>query len=248
MELTVSVTSVLRGSSPTFTVRMPRDITTGYVGFYDDQIPGPDKGIGTADLHDGAATLTRPTRTLPEGLNAIHASYGGEEDKYAPNDSNVVTVMVGVACRREPMVPDPPPGGAVFARPIRDNVSGPNVVVIDAGATWKTNSCPGQNEDDVSEVMTHPRAIQVGDGGAVVLRDQTKARASAWGARNVSFDDPAPVLYPQDSSAWTTTNAQAVTRSACSITPTAVRTARCPVPVSRPCRAPRWCRGVMAGI
>jgi uncharacterized protein YjbI with pentapeptide repeats len=211
MELTVSATSAVRDSSPTFTVRMPREVNAGYVGFFDDQLPGPDKEVGSADVHDGVATLTPPARMLPNGSNAIHASYAGDEDKWAPNVSNVVTVMVGVACRRDASVPDPPPGGAVFARPIGETASGPNVVVIDAGQTWSVSSCPGADQAALAELMTHPRAIQVGAGGAVVLRDQPKARSSAWGARDVSFDDPAPVLYPQDSATWKTTNAQAVT-------------------------------------
>jgi uncharacterized protein YjbI with pentapeptide repeats len=211
MELSVSATSALRESGPTLTVKMPGGIDAGYVGFFDDQIAGSDKEIGTADLHDGVATLTPPARMLPNGSNAIHASYAGDEGKWAPNVSNVVTVMVGVACRREADPPDPPPGGAVFARPIRDSASGPNVVVIDPGQTWTAGSCPGADQAALAEVMTHPRSIQVGPGGAVVLRDQPKARSSAWGARDVSFDDPAPVLYPQDSATWQTTNAQAVT-------------------------------------
>jgi len=210
MELTVSATSALRDSSPTFTVKMPRDINTGYVGFFDDQLPGPDKEIGTADLHDGVATLTPPARTLPDGSNAVRASYAGEGDKWAPNVSNTVTVMVGVACRRDATVPDPPPGGAVFARPMRDTASGPNVVVIDAGQTWTAGSCPGADQA-AAEVIAHPRAIQVGDGGAVLLTQVANARRtySAWGAADVGFEDPAPDLFP-DNPDFRPTQAQTV--------------------------------------
>ena len=194
MELTVSATSALRESSPAFTVKMPRDVNAGYVGFFDDQLPGPDKEIGTADLHDGVATFTPPARTLRDGSNAVHASYAGEGDKWAPNVSNAVTVMVGVACRREATMPDPPPGGAVFARPIRDSASGPNVVAIDADATWNASSCPGA--DQAAAVITHPRTIQVGDGGAVLVSQPARPAYSAWGAVDVDAADPPPDLFP----------------------------------------------------
>jgi len=93
MVLTAAPDDVAFGSAPILTATLPQTIDHGSVGFYDDQIPGSDKGIGTAEIHDGVAKLTAPTRTLPEGTNSIHASYDGNDD-WAPNDSNVVTVTV----------------------------------------------------------------------------------------------------------------------------------------------------------
>ncbi|HTT92429.1 MAG TPA: pentapeptide repeat-containing protein, partial [Acidimicrobiales bacterium] len=184
------------GNSPTFMVKMPPDINTGYVGFYDDQIAGTDKGIGTAELHDGTATLARASRTLPDGANAIHASYGGEDRKYAPNDSNVVTVTVGVACQRNTTAPSPPTGGAVLSRPIGDAASGPNILMIDAGVTLTVSSCGGADQAAVAELMAHPRTIEVGPGGAVLLTQPARSLYSAWGAVDVGPDGPAPDLFP----------------------------------------------------
>jgi hypothetical protein len=92
MALTASSTQVPEGHPPTLTVRMPTD-ATGHVGFYDAAQPGTEKGIGTADLVEGVATLTAPTRTLGVGTHTIHASYSGD-GRYHPNDSNTVTVTV----------------------------------------------------------------------------------------------------------------------------------------------------------
>ncbi len=92
MNLSASTTKVDQGTAPVLTVDMPAD-ATGYVGFYDTAQPGTDKGIGTAPIIDGVAILAAPTRPLPAGDNPIRASYGGD-DKYSPNDSNLVTVTV----------------------------------------------------------------------------------------------------------------------------------------------------------
>jgi hypothetical protein len=35
------------------------------------------RGIGTAPIADGVATLTTPTRELGVGIEVVHASYGG---------------------------------------------------------------------------------------------------------------------------------------------------------------------------
>jgi hypothetical protein len=80
------------GKSPTLIVLMPAD-AAGYVGFYDTDQPGSGKGIGTAHIVDGVATLTTPTKSLPAGTLVIHASYG-RDAVYEPNHSNAVTVMV----------------------------------------------------------------------------------------------------------------------------------------------------------
>jgi hypothetical protein len=95
MTITASSTEVYVGQPPTLTVQMPSN-ATGSVGFYDEDQPGTDKGIGTADLVDGVATLTTPTKTLALGVHYIHASYGGQ-GRYLPNDSNVVTITVSRA-------------------------------------------------------------------------------------------------------------------------------------------------------
>ena len=92
MTLSASATQVDQGTAPVLSVDMPAD-ATGYLGFYDTAQPGTDKGIGTAPIIDGVATLPAPTRPLPAGDNPIRASYGGD-DKYSPNDSNLVTVTV----------------------------------------------------------------------------------------------------------------------------------------------------------
>ena len=94
MTLTASATQVVEGQAPVLTVRMPAS-ATGYVGFYDDQQPGSDKGIGTAPIIDGVATLSVPSRPLVLGQNVIGASYGGDAN-WAANDSNKVTVIVTV--------------------------------------------------------------------------------------------------------------------------------------------------------
>jgi Bacterial Ig-like domain (group 3) len=92
MVLTAVPGEVESGTAPILTVTMPKD-ATGYIGFYDDQIPGSDKGIGVAPIVGGVATLTSPTRTLPDGTNSIHGSYNGD-DNWAPNDSEPVNVTV----------------------------------------------------------------------------------------------------------------------------------------------------------
>ncbi len=53
---------------------------SGSVGFYDDDIPGPDKGIGVAQITNGTATLHEASRVLGAGEHHIHASYGGDSN------------------------------------------------------------------------------------------------------------------------------------------------------------------------
>jgi hypothetical protein len=91
MYLTASPADVVLGHPPVLTVIMPAN-ATGYVGFYDlyqDEL----RGIGTAPIIDGVATLTAPTRELGVGVHFVHASYGGDF-VWAPADSNDVTVIV----------------------------------------------------------------------------------------------------------------------------------------------------------
>ena len=90
--LTASSTHVPLGQPPVLTVIMPSN-ATGYVGFYDENQPGADKGIGTAPIDDGIATLTMPTRELGVGAHVIHASYGGDLT-WGPGDSNDVEITV----------------------------------------------------------------------------------------------------------------------------------------------------------
>jgi hypothetical protein len=92
MTLTASSAEVTEGQAPTLTVKLPTD-ASGQVGFYDEAQPGTDKGIGTADIVNGVAMLSAPTRVLGVGTHDIHASFGGD-NLYAANDSNVVTVTV----------------------------------------------------------------------------------------------------------------------------------------------------------
>jgi hypothetical protein len=97
MTLTASPTAVVLGRAPVLTVRMPAN-ATGHVGFYDSDQPGADKGIGTAPIVDGVATLTMPTKELGVGTHSIHASYGGDAS-YAPSESNVVVITVSAGAR-----------------------------------------------------------------------------------------------------------------------------------------------------
>lgn len=92
MRLTASPDEVAPGQSPVLMVRMPAD-ATGLVGFYDLSLPGADKGIGTAPIVAGVATLTSLTRDLLAGANTIQASFGGDA-RYSPDDSNTVVVTV----------------------------------------------------------------------------------------------------------------------------------------------------------
>jgi hypothetical protein len=66
MELTASAMSALRDSRPTFTVKMPRDINTGYVGFFDDDPPGPGYAVAVAVV--AAARAARYMRKPPKML------------------------------------------------------------------------------------------------------------------------------------------------------------------------------------
>jgi hypothetical protein len=93
MVLSASATEILEGQpAPVFTLKMPAD-ATGEIGFYNLSLPGPDKGIGVAQIVDGVAILSAPTRALLNGQNDIQASYLGN-DIYAAHDSNTVTVTV----------------------------------------------------------------------------------------------------------------------------------------------------------
>ena len=207
MTLTANSTALPSGSAPILTVKLPDDIDMGSVGFYDDQIPGSDKGIGVADIKAGVATLTSPTRPLPDGRNMIHASYGGEEGVYAATDSNVITVTVGgpVACVREATPPAPPRGGAVLARPMSADSLDPNVVIIDPQGSWTPDTCGATT----TPIVSHPTTIMVGAEGALLLRNTTTGTLSEWGARDVSAKDSAPAIFPGNPG-WTPNLVQVV--------------------------------------
>lgn len=87
-----STVTVTAGSDAPVRVQMPAD-ATGYVGFYNADQPGPDKGVGTAELVNGVATYDIQAWYLPVGVHHISASYGGNTG-WAANDSNIVTVIV----------------------------------------------------------------------------------------------------------------------------------------------------------
>jgi len=194
MDLRASATSALAADPPTLTVSMPAD-ATGTVGFYDVTRSNGVQGLGVADIDHGVARL-RLSSNLSFGEHDVQASYGGD-GRYAAGGSNVVALTIGVACRRDDRVPDPPAGGAVFARPLDAGGDGPNIVELDRGATWSvSSSCPADQRDAAAKVMSHPRTIQVGAGGAVLLDDEAGYGLSAWGAVDVSPDDPAPELFP----------------------------------------------------
>ncbi len=118
-----------------------------------------------------------------------------------------------VHCERAAKAPAPPPGGAVFARPLQSGTD-PNVVVIPAHSSWTpTGSCAS-----AAQVMAHPGSIEVGKGGAVLLYGTYTPGAgypgivekltSAWGAKD---DDSNPSLYPLYRTDWqVTTEARTV--------------------------------------
>jgi len=87
----LSASTPVPGEPELLTVVMPSD-ATGYVGFYNAALPGPDKGIGTAPIIDGTAMMSVNPGLLVPGENPIHASYGGDA-RYLPNDSNTVIVF-----------------------------------------------------------------------------------------------------------------------------------------------------------
>ena len=113
-----------------------------------------------------------------------------------------------VECLRVQTPPPPPVGGAVFARALRDNVPGPNVVWIPGGQSWTAASCPAE-QAAATRVVQHPESIMVGAGGAVLLTGDNLS--SAWGARDVPLGAPPPDLTGKRFSGgptWVPTEAQ----------------------------------------
>lgn len=83
---------VTAGSDVPVRLQMPAD-ATGEVGFYNDNVPGSDKGVGVAKLVDGVATYDVPAWWLPLGFNHLTACYGGNS-RYAASDSSPITILV----------------------------------------------------------------------------------------------------------------------------------------------------------
>jgi uncharacterized protein YjbI with pentapeptide repeats len=125
------------------------------------------------------------------------------------NGSNEIDVVVaattgdGVQCLRQATPPAPPSGGAVIAGRFDPSSTQPNVVVIPAGATWRTGDCGG------TAIMTNPTSIAVAgppQPAALIFEDEQHGLFSPWGAVNVDANSAAPVLFPGHSE-FTTTKA-----------------------------------------
>jgi uncharacterized protein YjbI with pentapeptide repeats len=124
-----------------------------------------------------------------------------------------------VQCLHQQTPPAPAPGEAVIARKADADSSAPNVVVIPLGSSWTATSCAGDDQAAVAQLMTHPTSIQVGAGAALLFDNHPASPGppgrplpdlySPWGARDVSFGDPAPVLFPGRPN-WVTTQADVV--------------------------------------
>jgi hypothetical protein len=95
ISVSASATNIAWGQPVALTAALPAD-ATGSVGFYDNSLPGPDKGIGTAVIHDGTATLANPTVPLALGTHSLSAWYGGDAH-YLGAGSAPVTVTVSRA-------------------------------------------------------------------------------------------------------------------------------------------------------
>ena len=109
-------------------------------------------------------------------------------------------------CIRQGRPPLPPPGGAVFARPLDPDSQNANAVVLAASSSWNgAASCAGTSQG-AADVMSHPTSIAVAPGGAVSLRDATAGLTSLWGAKDVRAGDQPPTLFPGRPD-WTTTAA-----------------------------------------
>lgn len=66
----------------------------GSLAFYDSSLPGPDHGIGIADIVNGTATLLTPTKALPAGNNSLYAYYTGNDNL---NEAFSNTIQVNFA-------------------------------------------------------------------------------------------------------------------------------------------------------
>ncbi|HTT92692.1 MAG TPA: Ig-like domain repeat protein [Acidimicrobiales bacterium] len=95
ISVSASSTSLAWGQLVSLTATLPTN-ATGSVGFYDNSLPGPDKGIGTASIVHGQATLTDPTVPLAVGTHSLYAWYGGDTH-YLGGGSAPVAVTVSRA-------------------------------------------------------------------------------------------------------------------------------------------------------
>ena len=159
--------------------------------------------IGRANLDGSAVNQAFITADQDAGPGCLDLRCGPTSVAVsAPTRPNCMRVALTPA-------PVPPPGGAVFARPLDPASSDANVVILPAGTSWSGDgSCLGVTQG-ADEVMSHPTSITVAPDAALLLRDQLAGLVSAWGARDVGASDPAPVLFPGRSD-WQTTGAQVV--------------------------------------
>ena len=188
----------------------PRGIAVDYAHIYwanyfdcgsQQPVPGCGGTIGRANL--GGSAVNQAYITADQDVGA-----GCDTDPETRCGPSTVAVSAPIQpiCMRAPLTPAPvpPPGGAVFARPLDSASSDANVVILPAGTSWSGGgSCLGVSQG-ANEVMSNPTSIAVAPDAALLLRDQLAGLVSAWGARDVGAGDPAPVLFPGRSD-WQTT-------------------------------------------
>ena len=206
------------GADPSFITGAaePFGITVDYAHIYwannfdcNDQTQPPSGcaggTIGRANLDGSAVNQAFITADQDAGPGCYYP------DLRCGPTSVAVSAPTRPNCMRVALTPAPvpPPGGAVFARPLDPASSDANVVILPAGTSWSGDgSCLGVTQG-ADEVMSHPTSITVAPDAALLLRDQLAGLVSAWGARDVGASDPAPVLFPGRSD-WQTTGAQVV--------------------------------------
>ena len=153
----------------------------------------------TANDESGAGQFGASVALSGDGQTAL---IGG------PTDGNKVGAawvagVESVQCLRQAAAPPPaPPGGVILARPLSSTPSGPNVVVIPAGASWTPAVC------DASSVVSAPATISVGAGAALVFKGP--GWLTSWGAVDVGPGDPAPNIDPGGPSHWKPTEVDVI--------------------------------------
>jgi uncharacterized protein YjbI with pentapeptide repeats len=193
----------------------PRGIAVDYAHIYwanyfdcglQQPVPGCGGTIGRASL--AGSDVNQAYITADEDVGA---GCGTSPQTRCGPSTVAVSAPTQPICMRAPLTPAPvpPPGGAVFARPLDPASSDANVVILPAGTSWSGDgSCLGVTQG-ADEVMSHPTSIAVAPDAALLLRDQLAGLASAWGARDVGAGAPAPVLFPGRSD-WQTTEVDLV--------------------------------------
>jgi uncharacterized protein YjbI with pentapeptide repeats len=153
----------------------------------------------TANDESGAGQFGASVALSGDGQTAL---IGG------PTDGNKVGAawvagLESVQCLRQAAAPPPaPPGGVILARPLSSTPTGPNVVVIPAGASWTPAVCDG------SSVVSAPATISVGAGAALVFKGPSWV--TSWGAVDVGAGDPAPNIDPGGPSHWKPTEVDVI--------------------------------------